>query len=81
MWIGLVWVRGRAALGRFGPGSQRGCVGMSADKGKPACAPPPRGRPLVEAGAKASVGVVDPVCFIFFLRGNYTCPNVTTVFY
>ena len=29
-------------------------VGMGADKGKPACALPPRGRPLVEAGAKAS---------------------------
>ena len=49
-------------MGRFGPGSRRGCVGMGADKGKPACALPPRGLPLVEAGAKASVGVVDPVC-------------------
>ena len=28
--------RGRAALGRFGPGSRRGCVGMGTDKGKPA---------------------------------------------
>ena len=61
--MGRKWgVWGRAALGRFGPGSRRGCVGMGADKGKPACALPPRGRPLVEAGAKASVGVVDPVC-------------------
>ena len=65
MWIGLVWGLGARRLGRFGPESQRGCVGMGADKGKPACALPPRGRPLVEAGAKASVGVVDPVCLFF----------------
>ena len=31
-----VGVWGRAALGRFGPGSRRGCVGTGADKGKPA---------------------------------------------
>ena len=41
---------------------------MGVDKGKPACALPPHGRPLVEAGAKASVGVVDPAC-LFFSRG------------
>ena len=47
-------------------------MSMGADKGKPACALPPRGRPLVEAGAKPSVGVVDLVgVFIFLLRGNY----------
>ena len=40
-------------------------VGMSADMGQTACALPPRGRPLVEAGAKASVSVVDPVCLFF----------------
>ena len=38
---------------------------MSADKGKPACVLPPRERPLVEAGAKACVDVVDPVCLFF----------------
>ena len=70
---------GRAALGNFGPGSRNGCVGMGADKGKPACALPPRGRPNVEAGTIASVGVVDPV-FLILLLGNYTCPNVKTVF-
>ena len=56
---------GWVALGRLGPGSRRGRVGMGADKGKPAYALPPRGRPLVKAGAKASVGVVDPVCLFF----------------
>ena len=42
-----------------------GAWSMGADKGKPACALAPRGRPLVEAGAKASLGVVDPVCLFF----------------
>ena len=65
----LCGVWGRAALGRFGLGSRRGCVGMGADKGTLACALPLRGRPLVEAGAKASVGVVDP-CAYFNLPGN-----------
>ena len=64
-----VW--GRAALGRFGPGSRRGCVGVDVDKGKPACALPPPGRPLAEAGATASVcGRGCPGVFIFLLRGN-----------
>ena len=43
---------------------------MGADKGEPACALPPRGQPLVEAGAKVSVGMVDPVCLKFPLRVN-----------
>ena len=30
------WVCGRAAMGRFGPGTRRGYVGMGADKGNPA---------------------------------------------
>ena len=56
---------GARRLGRFGPGSRRGRVSMGADKGKLTCALLPRGRPLVEAGAKASVGGVDPLCFFF----------------
>ena len=46
---------------------------MGADKGKPACALPLRGRLLVEAGAKASVGMVDPVCLFFSCR--VTCKD------
>ena len=52
-------------MGRFGLESRRGCVGMGADKGKQVCALPPCGRPLVEAAAKASRGVVDLVCLFF----------------
>ena len=50
---------------------------MGADKGKPACALPSRGRPLVEAGAKASVGVVDPVCLLFSceVTGRVECKD------
>ena len=36
--------------------------------------------PLVEAGAKASVGVVDPVCSCLSCSDNWTCPIVTAVF-
>ena len=53
---------------------------MGADKGKPACALPPRGRSLVEAGAKASVGVVDPVC-LFFSCGQLHVSECKNRFY
>ena len=55
-------------------------MGMGADKGKPACALPPRGRPLVEAGAKASVGVVDLVC-LFSLAGELDVSECKDRFY
>ena len=66
--------RGRAALGRFGPGSRRGYVGMSADNGNSALS---RGAgPHSSRHKRKRLG--EPV--LLFLRDNSTCPkNVWTV--
>ena len=54
----LVWDRGRAALGRFGPGSRRGYVGMGTDKRKPA----PAARTRARRGTSESVWVGRCFC-------------------
>ena len=67
--------RGRAALGRFGPGFHRGYVGTGADKGNPALSRRAGPRSLRHEGKRLG----EPV--LLFLRDNWTCPrNVRTVF-
>ena len=60
MWIGLVWgLEGAPPWAVSAPDLDVGAwAWVHTRVNRPL---PPRGRPLVEAGAKASVGVVDPV--------------------
>ena len=61
--------RGHAALGRFGPGSRRGYVGMGADKGNPSLSRRAGQRSSRHERKRLDEAVL-PV-----LRDNWTCPR------
>ena len=66
MWIGLLWGLGACRPGLFWPRISTWVHGHGCRQGQIGLRPPAARAALVEAGAKASVGMVDPVCLLFF---------------